>query len=153
MPQQIIEGFDELKKLVGQEVAVSDYLEVTQEQIDQFAQTTGDRQWIHIDVERARTESPYRNTVAHGFLTLSLLSPLLGNAVKVRGVRMGVNYGLDRVRFPAAVPAGSRVRARLTVLSVEDIAGGVQVKWGFAVECEGATKPSCAAEWLVRWYA
>jgi len=153
MAQRIIESLGELKRLVGQEVAVSDYMQMTQERIDRFAETTEDRQWIHVDLERARAESPYRNTIAHGFLTLSLLSRFIASAIKVQGVRMGINYGLDRVRFPAAVSSGSSVRARFRLLAMEDIAGGVQVKWGVSIECEGATKPSCAAEWLLRWYA
>jgi len=152
MSQRIIESPNELKNLVGQEVAVSDYFQVAQERINQFAEATEDRQWIHIDVERAKKESPYGSTIAHGFLTLSLLSHLVSRAIKVQGVRMGINYGLNRVRFPAAVPAGSNVRARVALQSVEDISGGVQATWAVTVECEGAEKPSCVAEWLVRYY-
>ena len=152
MPKRIIESIDALAALVGQEVGVSDYVDVTQERIDRFAATTGDDQWIHVDPERARRESPYKGTIAHGFLTLSMLSLLVRETVEVRGVRMGINYGLDRVRFPAAVPSGSRIRAHLTLGAVEPIDGGIQAKWSATVVVEGATKPSCAAEWLVRYY-
>ncbi len=153
MTQRTIENLNDLKSLVGQELAVTEYIQVSQEKIDRFADTTGDRQWIHIDVERSRKESPYGTTIAHGFLTLSLLSPLMQSAIKVNGVRMGINYGLDRVRFPSAVPSGSNVRARIKLESIEDISGGVQAKWVVTVEREGAEKPVCAAEWLVRYYA
>ena len=137
MTQRIIGSPDELKALVGQEVAVTDFIHVSQ---------------IHLDRERSRKESPYGTTVAHGFLTLSLLTPLLHSAIRVNGVRMGINYGLDRVRFPAAVPSGSNIRARIKLLSVEDISGGIQAKWAVTVEREGAEKPVCAAEWLVRYH-
>jgi len=151
MTQRIIGSPDELTALVGQEVAVTDSIHVSQDRIDAFAEATGDKQWIHLDRERSRKESPYGTTVAHGFLTLSLLTPLLHSAIRVNGVRMGINYGLDRVRFPAAVPSGSNIRARIKLLSVEDISGGIQAKWAVTVEREGAEKPVCAAEWLVRY--
>jgi acyl dehydratase len=153
MPARIINGIEELKGLVGQEVSSSDWFEVTQSRIDRFAETTEDRQWIHIDVERAKTSSPFGATIAHGFLTLSLISHLASQAVKVEGdFKMGVNYGLNRLRFPSPVPAGSNVRARFTLQSVEDIEGGVQITWNVTVEVEGAKKPSLVAEWLVRYY-
>jgi acyl dehydratase len=152
MPPRLIESLDELGRLVGQEVAVSDYVEVSQERIDRFAEATLDRQWIHVDRERARRDSPYHGTVAHGFLTLSLAPALLDAAVSVRGLRMAINYGLDRVRFPAPVRSGARVRARLRLLAADPVTGGIQAKWAVAIECEGAARPSCAAEWLVRWY-
>jgi acyl dehydratase len=153
MPQRIIEGIDEMKKLVGQEIGASDWIEATQSRIDQFADATGDHQWIHVDVERARTDSPFGNTIAHGFLTLSLLPLLASQAVKVEGnFKMGINYGLNRLRFTAPVVAGSRVRARFTLQSVEDVAGGHQITWSVAVEVEGAQKPSLVAEWLTRYY-
>jgi len=151
MTKRVIE-LDELKSLVGQEIAVSDYVPVTQEQINQFAETTGDHQWIHVDVERARRESPYKTTIAHGFLTLSLISSLARDAIEIRGVRLGVNYGLDRVRFPGAVPSGSKLRARVSVQAVEDIAGGIQAKFLYTVEREGEAKPCCVAEWVIRYY-
>jgi acyl dehydratase len=153
MPPRIIESIGELKSLIGQEVGVSDWFEVTQSRINAFAETTGDHQWIHVDPERAKTDSPFGTTIAHGFLTLSLLSPLSVQAVTVSGdFKMGINYGLNRVRFPAPVPSGARLRARFALQSVEDITGGVQITWGVTVEVEGAQKPSLVAEWLVRAY-
>ncbi len=142
----------ELKTLVGQEVAVSDWVEITQERVNLFAEATGDHQWIHLDVERSRKESPYGGTVAHGFLTLSLLPLLMGMAVRMLDVKMGVNYGLNKVRFPAPVPVGSRVRARMTLQLVEDIPGGAQVTWKVSIEREGGDKPVCVAESISRRY-
>jgi len=149
----VIESLDALGELVGKEVGVSEFLEVPQDRIDTFARATGDRQWIHIDSERAQRESPYRRTIAHGFLTLSLLSPMLGSTIHLQGISMAVNYGLNRVRFPSPVPSGSRVRGRFTLKSLETIRGGVQAEWAVTVECEGSSKPCCAADWLVRYYA
>jgi acyl dehydratase len=142
----------ELGELIGKEM-VSPWREVTQEAIAQFAEVTGDRQWIHVDVERARRESTYGGTIAHGFLTLSLISRLLRDAVgTVGGTRMAINYGVNKVRFPAAVPSGSRVRGRCTLQHLEPIDGGVQATWSVLVERDGTEKPCCAAEWLVRYY-
>ncbi len=153
MPKRELETPDELRQMVGDELAVTDWLEVTQERIDQFAQATGDHQWIHVDVERARSESPYGTTIAHGFLTLSLLSCLMSQAVTFRGgLKLAINYGLNRVRFPAPVPSGSLLRARVVLGSIEEIAGGLQATWGITVEREGADKPVCVADWLVRYY-
>ncbi|HEY6332367.1 MAG TPA: MaoC family dehydratase [Blastocatellia bacterium] len=153
MPLRIINGIEGLKDLVGQEVSASDWCEVSQARIDGFAEITEDRQWIHIDVERAKTSSPFGATIAHGFLTLSLISHLASQAVKVEGdFKMGVNYGLNRLRFPSPVPAGSKVRARFALQSVEDIEGGIQITWNVTVEVEGAKKPSLVADWLVRYY-
>jgi acyl dehydratase len=142
----------ELKALVGQEVAVSDWVEITQDRVNQFAEATGDHQWIHLDVERCKRESPFGGPIAHGFLTLSLLPMLMQNSVRMTDVRMGVNYGLNKVRFPAPVPVGSRVRSRTTVLSVEDIEGGAQVTWQVTIEREGGDKPVCVAESISRRY-
>src|SRR4051794_21060539 len=151
---RMIEGIEELKSLVGQEVGASDWFEITQERINEFADATEDHQWIHIDRERAKTDSPFKTTIAHGFLTLSLLPHLTAQAVTVRGdFKMGINYGLNRLRFVSPVPSGSRVRARLTLQAVEDVAGGSQITWNVTVEAEGAQKPSLVAEWLVRYYA
>ena len=147
-----IASLTELKKLVGQEVAVSDWVEITQERVNLFAEATGDHQWIHLDVERSRKESPYGGTVAHGFLTLSLLPMLMGSSIRMLDVRMGVNYGLNKVRFPAPVPVGSRVRVRMTLLSVEDIPDGAQVIWNVTMEREGGEKPVCVAESISRRY-
>jgi len=121
MPLRVIHSLDELKQLTGQEIGVSDWQIITQERIHQFAEATGDHQWIHIDAERAKTESPYGTTIAHGFLSLSAISALLAAAVRLEiGGKMGINYGLNRVRFPSAVPAGARVRGRFKILTVED---------------------------------
>ena len=147
-----IESVAKLGELVGQEVGVSEWVEVSQERISRFAETTGDRQWIHIDPERAARESPFKTTIAHGFLTLSLLSEMGRTAVAVGGVRMGINYGLNRVRFVSPVPAGSRVRGRFTLAEAEEIEGGVQVTWKVTVEREGGEKPCCVAQWLVRYF-
>ena len=136
---------------IGEEVAVSDWLEITQQRIDQFAEATGDHQWIHVDPARAAVESPYKTTIAHGFLTLSLASTLLRGAMSLK-TRMGINYGLNRVRFIAGVPAGSRIRGRFAPAKVEPIDGGVQVTWNITIEREGQTKPCAAIEWIVRYY-
>jgi acyl dehydratase len=147
-----IESITGLQPLVGQEVALSDWFPVTQERINQFAEATEDRQWIHTDPERAARESPFKQTIAHGFLTLSLLSELMKQAISVGGLRMGINYGLNRVRFVSPVPAGARIRGRFTLAAVEEISGGVQATWNVSVEREGNDKPCCVAEWLVRYY-
>jgi acyl dehydratase len=151
MPARVIDGIAELKGLVGQEVGVSDWFTVTQELIDSFADVSRDRNWIHLDADRARTESPYGTTVAHGFLTLSLLSHLHSQAVQVRGgFKTAINYGLNRVRFPAPVPSGSRIRSHHTLQAVEELGGAVQLTWADSVEVEGQQKPALVAEWLVR---
>jgi acyl dehydratase len=138
---------------VGQEVGVSEWLEVTQERIMQFADATEDRQWIHVDPARAAAESPYKTTIAHGFLTLSLVSVLFRRAVAVAGLRMAINYGTNRVRFVSAVPAGSRIRGRFTLAAVEEAGGGIQATWSATIEREGEQKPACVIDWLVRYYA
>ena len=141
-----------LESRVGQEVGVSPWVEITQERIDTFARAIDDFQWIHVDPARAR-QSPFGGTIAHGFLTLSLLSHLSEQTFSFTDRRMGINYGLNRVRFTSPVPAGSRVRARFTLLKFEKIEGnGVQVTWTATVEIEGATKPALVAEWLGRHY-
>ena len=149
---RIIPSLEELKQLIGQEVAVSDWLTITQERVQQFADATGDHQWIHLDVERSRTESPYGGTIAHGFLTLSLLPMLMASSLRMSDVKMGVNYGLNKVRFPAPVPVGSQLRARIVLLSVEDIPGGAQLVWQVTIEREGGDKPVCVAESITRRY-
>src|SRR5947207_10616895 len=146
MPQRVIDA-SALRGLVGQEVGVSDWFTVTQERINAFAAVTEDRQWIHCDPARAQAESPYGTTIAHGYLTLALLSHLLGQAVQVHGpFQRVINYGVNRVRFPAAVPAGARIRARCTLQAVDEIAGGVQVVWAVTMQCEGQPKPVMVAE-------
>src|SRR5918997_1976516 len=124
-----VESVEKLGELVGRDVALSEWVEVSQERIDAFAEATEDRQWIHTDPERAARESPFRGTIAHGFLTLSLLSELMRLAVSVKGVRMGINYGLNRVRFVSPVPAGSRIRGRFTLAALEEMRGGAQATW------------------------
>jgi acyl dehydratase len=141
-----------IKDRVGEEIAVSDWLEVTQARIEQFADATGDRQWIHVDQARAAVESPFKTTIAHGFLTLSLLSPLIRESIRFTGLRMAINYGTNRVRFVSPVPSGARIRARITPSAVETVAGGFQVAWQVTIEREHGDKPACVAEWLVRYY-
>jgi acyl dehydratase len=141
----------DLEGRVGQEVAVSPWLEVTQERIDTFAKAVDDFQWIHVDPARA-AKSPFGGTIAHGFLTLSLLSMLSEMTFSFSDRRMGINYGLNRVRFTAPVPAGARVRARFTLAKLEKLDGGVQVTWNTVIEREGADKPALIAEWIGRHY-
>jgi acyl dehydratase len=138
---------------VGAEIAVGDWIDISQERIERFADATDDRQWIHLDPTRAAAESPYGGTIAHGLLTLSLIVPLVERAVAIDGVSMTVNYGFNRVRFPSAVPSGSRVRARVGVDAVESVKDGVQVTWRVTIELEGVEKPACVAEWIARLYA
>lgn len=145
-------NFAEVAACVGQEIAVSDWITVTQRQIDLFAEATGDRQWIHVDVERARA-GPFGAPIAHGFLTLSLLAAFFENAMRVLESSMGVNYGLNRVRFTAPVPVDSRLRARIRLLGCEDIPGdGIQMVCEVTVEREGSSKPVCVAETITRRY-
>lgn len=153
MPATVLETPEALKEFVGKEVAASDWMVVTQERIAAFAEATGDRQWIHLDVERAKRESPYGATIAHGFLTLSLLSHFVKMAIEVRsGARLTVNYGLNRVRFPSPVRAGSRVRGRFTLLSWKELADVQEAVFACTVEAEGSEKPCCVAEWILRYY-
>ena len=153
MAARTIESLDELKGWVGKEAGVSEWLTVTQERIDRFADLSDDRQWIHVDVERARRESPFETTVAHGFLTVALLTPMLHGAVEIRvPSKLKINYGFNRLRFPSPVAAGSRIRAHVTPNAVKDVDGGVEVTWGVTVEIEGQPKPAVAAEWLLRIY-
>ena len=142
----------ELPGLVGTELGTSDWFEVTQERVNKFADATDDHQWIHIDVERAKKESPYGGPIAHGYLTLSLVVPLAAQVLTVTDVAMGVNYGLNKVRFPAPVPVGSKVRASVTLTAVDEVAGGLQLTQTVAIEREGGDKPVCIAEWVVRQY-
>lgn len=144
---------DEIRAAAGREAGVSGWLTVTQEMIDRFADVTGDHQWIHVDVERARRESPFGTTIAHGFLTTSLLSQMIHDAVEMEiPSRLTVNYGFNRLRYVSPVPADSRIRAHITVNSVKDVEGGCEIAWGVAVEIEGREKPALAAEWLIRIY-
>ena len=147
-----ITDFSALRAQIGQEIAVGEWFEISQARITQFAEATEDRQWIHVDPARAAAESPFKSTIAHGFLTLSMASALLRSAISIPGQRMGINYGVNRVRFVSAVPAGSRIRGRFSPLAVEDVSGAHQVTWGITVEREGADKPCCVVEWIVRYY-
>ena len=138
---------------LGLEVAVSEWVAITQERIDLFAEATGDHQWIHIDPERAAKESPFGTTIAHGFLTLSLVPMLKSECIEFTGVKMGVNYGTNRVRFMAPVKVNSRIRGRFKLMSVEQIKGGVQMVWLCTLELEGLEKPACIAELVSRAYS
>ena len=154
MPKRELADIQELKSLTGQEVAVGDWLEITQERINQFADATGDHQWIHVDPERCKRESPFGATIAHGYLTLSLIPYLNQRSLAIRQpFRMGINYGSNKVRFTNPVPVGSRIRNRMTVLEVSDIPGGWQARWQVTIEIEGKVKPACVAEVISRVYA
>ncbi|MGI9052052.1 MAG: MaoC family dehydratase [Ilumatobacteraceae bacterium] len=151
MAARTINGTDELRALVGEHLGYSDWVEITQERINQFADATGDHQWIHVDVERAKA-GPFGAPIAHGYLTLSTGPMLAPQIYTVTGFSMGVNYGADKIRFPAPVPVGSKLRLGATLLDVSDVSGGVQMKMEFTFEVEGAAKPSCVAEVLFRLY-
>lgn len=155
MPKRILDSPNSFKDLVGQELAVTDWFTVTQERIQQFADATLDHQWIHVDVERARRESPFRAPIAHGFLTLSLLPHFMHEAIEIKqGVRMGVNYGLNRVRFVSPVRAGSNIRARITLTSMKDVSlNAVEAVFNATIEVEAGDKPCCVAEWVARYYS
>jgi acyl dehydratase len=147
VPPLTVNGIDELKELIGKTVGPSDWREVDQELIDQFAEVSGDDQWIHVDVERAKSESPFGGTVAHGNLTLSLIDGFRKDVLQSGGFKLGVNYGWNKIRFPAPVPSGAKVRARAEVLTVDEVGDGwwqITQKW--TVEVEGSEKPACVAE-------
>jgi acyl dehydratase len=153
MPPLIVPTPRTLKELIGQEVAMTDWFTVTQDRIRLFADATDDQQWIHVDPERAKSESPYGAAIAHGFLTLSLASYFLKQAIEFEGgVKMGINYGLNRVRFPSPVWADSQIRARVTVQSAKEIQNVIQATFSIVVECRETSKPCCVAEWIVRYY-
>ena len=149
---QVIANLEALGAWVGSEVACSDWLAVEQARIQRFADATGDRQWIHVDEERARRDSLYQRTIAHGYLTLSLLPQLMESCLRIDGVGMAVNYGLDRVRLPAPVLAGQRIRSRFMLDRFEPVASGMQAHWSATVEIEHGDKPACVAQLLVRYY-
>jgi acyl dehydratase len=153
MPPLVVETPLALNEFVGREIAVTDWFTVTQNRIQQFAEATEDRQWIHVDPERARKESPYRATIAHGFLTLSLTSHFMKQAIQFRsGVRMAINYGLNRVRFPSAVRAESQIRARVTLVLVKEVSNAIEAIFEISVEGQGRDKPCCVAECIFRYY-
>ena len=143
---------EDMESEVGKEVAVSDWLLLTQDKVHQFAEATDDLQWIHIDVERAKRESPFGGTVAHGFLTLSLMPKFIEQVIDMPSGKMRINYGLNKVRFPAPMPVGAKIRARFSLLAVERIDGGVQSIWQVTMEREGGDKPVCVAESVLRRY-
>jgi len=154
MAQRTIEGIDGMKALVGEHLGYSDWLTITQERVNQFAEATGDFQWIHVDVERATKESPFGGPIAHGYLTLSLGPVLAPQVVAFKGFSMGVNYGANKIRFMSPVPVGANLRLGMKLVSVDDIAGGgVQATLEHVFEVEGAAKPSCVAEIIVRYYS
>jgi acyl dehydratase len=148
----VINGIAGLKDLVGQHLGYSDYVEITQERVNTFADATGDHQWIHVDPERAKAESPFGGPIAHGYLTLSLGPLLAPQIMRVEGIKMGVNYGCEKVRFPSPVPVGAKLRLGAELAKVDDIPGGAQVYMTFTFECEGAAKPSCVSEVVFRYY-
>jgi acyl dehydratase len=149
---RVFATLDELVPLVGHEVATSEWIDVTQEMINLFADATGDHQWIHVDPVRAK-DGPYGTTIAHGFLTLSLLPRMYATAIKVEQTRMGINYGMNKVRFPAPVPVGSRLRCKIKLLACEEVPGnGLQLTWDMNVERQGEAKPVCIAEFVQRRY-
>jgi acyl dehydratase len=153
MPPLVVENLDALKDLIGREFAITDWFEVTQHRIQQFAEATEDHQWIHLDADRARKDSPYGTTIAHGFLTLSLLSHFSKQALRIRnGAGMIINYGLNRVRFPAPVPAESKIRARFTLQSLKDAGNASEAVFSVVVEVQSQPKPCCIAEWVIRLY-
>jgi acyl dehydratase len=147
-----VHGLDGLKSLAGKDLGHSEWLEITQERVDTFADATGDHQWIHVDVERAKT-GPFGGPIAHGYLTLSLVIPFFTQLLEVEGISMAVNYGLEKVRFPSPVKVGARIRLAASVVGVEDVAGGVQSTFDFTVEVEGSAKPACVARPVYRHYA
>lgn len=141
----------DLGGLVGREIATSDWLVVTQDRINAFADATGDHQWIHVDPQRARVEAPFGATIAHGFLTLSLISALVRDALTIEGTRMTLNYGLNRVRFVSPVPSGSRIRARIALAGTDDLGDSTQATWSVTLERDGGDKPAAVVEWIVRY--
>ena len=147
----VVNGLDELKALAGTDLGASEWLEITQERVNTFADATGDHQWIHVDPERAK-DGPYGGPIAHGYLTLSLVIPLFGDLLKVEGTKMGVNYGLEKVRFPHPVRVGSKIRLAAKVVSVEDVPGGTQSTFDFTVQIDGVDKPACVARTVYRQY-
>lgn len=153
MAKRIIEDLEELKGMVGQEIGVSDWISISQERVNTFADATGDHQWIHVDPERAKKESPYGGAIAHGYLTLSLAPYFLQQIMDIKKKRMGVNYGLNKVRFPAPVPVPGKLRMRADMAEAEEIKGGIQAVIKFTFEVEGQEKPSCIAEAIFRYYS
>ena len=154
MPTLVLKSLQSLKEYAGREIAMTGWLRVTQERIWQFAEATGDRQWIHIDPERAQRESPYGAAIAHGFMTLSLMSHFMREAIQLPGeVKQTINYGLNRVRFPAPVRAGEKIRAHIRLESYRELPESVEATYEITIEAEGGEKPCCVAEWILRYYS
>jgi len=154
MPTLVLESLQSLKEYIGREIATSGWMAVTQERILRFAEATGDHQWIHVDPERAKRESPYGAPIAHGFLTLSLMSHFMREAIQMPSeVRQTINCGLNRVRFPAPVRAGKKIRARIRLQSCRELRDSVEAIYDIAIETENAEKPCCVAEWILRYYS
>lgn len=152
MATTVFENLDEVRAAVGRHLGFSDWEEVTQDRVNLFADATGDHQWIHVDVDRAKAESPFGGPIAHGYLTLSMSNEFLPGIVEVRGISMGVNYGVDKVRFPAPVPVGSRVRAGVELVAVDEVTGGIQTTMRVTIEIDGGDKPACVVDALSRFY-
>ena len=153
MPALVIETLDALKEYAGKEIGASEWMVITQERINEFGEATEDPQWIHVDSDRAKRESPFGATIAHGFLTLSLISRLVKDVIQISsGSRLTINYGLNRVRFPSPVHEGEKIRGRFTLVSFQDCGEAQEAVFAVTVECEGSDKPCCVAEWIVRYY-
>ena len=152
MAARVIDGIDEVKALIGEHLGYSDWFAVTQERVNKFAEATGDHQWIHVDVERAKKESPFGGPIAHGYLTLSLGPVLYPQVVSFKGFAMGVNYGANKIRFMSPVPVGANLRLGVKLLQVDDVAGGIQSTMEFTFEVENTPKPACVAEIIFRSY-
>jgi acyl dehydratase len=152
MPPLVLQSLKQLHRYVGEEIGTTGWMQITQQRILQFAEVSGDAQWIHLDAERARRESPYGDVIAHGFLTLSLASHFLREAIQLPPeVRQIINYGLNRVRFPSPVRAGENIRARISLQSCKELTGSVEAIFDITMETENSTKPCCVAEWIVRY--
>jgi acyl dehydratase len=153
MAKLVLNNISELKQYLGKELGISDWHLVTQKEINLFADATGDHQWIHVDVERAKKESPYKGPIAHGYYTLSLAPVLVAQILEVKEKKMSINYGTEKVRFPSPVPVGKKVRVKAVLVSLQDVEGGVQANFQLTFEVEGQTKPACVAEVVYRYYA
>ena len=154
MPTLVVRNPQALQELIGKEIGVSDWFAVTQQRIQQFAEATEDHQWIHVDQQRANAESPFGTTIAHGFLTLSLISRFMKGVIRIEsGVRLAVNYGLNRVRFPAPLHAGGKIRARAALLAYKELPDSIEAIFSVTLEGEQPGKPNCVAEWIVRYYS
>jgi acyl dehydratase len=154
MTPLLIKNPQALKEMIGRELGVTEWFQITQERVDQFAEATEDRQWIHVNRERASRESPYGTTITHGFLTLSLISHFVKEVIEIQeGVKLAVNYGLNRVRFPAPVPSDSKIRARIFLLAWKELPDSIEATFQVTIETDQSDKPSCVAEWIVRYYA